>query len=104
MCVCYCGMRVLLCACDVCILSCDKKKIIIIIVIITFKGAIEIFDNLLNVPRTISNTCAQAARAQSCANHVQHIERQSRATCRVACHVVRRDSSAIETEFKSHLF
>ena len=50
---------------------------------------------------------AQVALAQSCANHTQHIERLSRATCRVTCHVVRRDSSAIKfdrTEFKSHLF
>ena len=51
--------------------------------------------NLLTVPRTVSNTYA-VARAQSCANHVQHIERSSRATCRVTCHVVRRDSSAIK--------
>ena len=50
--------------------------IIIIIIIIVFKGA-------------------QVAREQSCANHVQH-KRLSRATCRVACHVVRRDSSAIK--------
>ena len=42
-------------------------------------------------PGTVSNTYAQVARAQSCANHVQHIGR-SRATCRV----VRRDSSAVE--------
>ena len=54
----------------------------------------EIFYNLLTAPRTDSNTCAQVARAQSCANHVQHIERLSRATCRVTCHVVRRDRPA----------
>ena len=51
-----------------------------------------------------SNTCSQVARAQSCANHAQHIERLTGATCRVACHVVRRDSSASKTELKSHLF
>ena len=38
------------------------------------------FYNLLTVPRTVSNTYAQVARAQSCANHVQHIERLSRAS------------------------
>ena len=54
----------------------------------------EIFYNLLTAPRTVSNTYAQVARAQSCANHVQHIERLSRATCRVTCHAVRMDSSA----------
>ena len=30
--------------------------------------------NLLTAPQTVSNTYAQVARAQSCANHVQHIE------------------------------
>ena len=64
----------------------------------------EIFNNLLTAPRTVSNTCAQVARAQLCANQVQRIERSSRATCRVACHVVGRDSTAIKAEFKSQLF
>ena len=31
-----------------------------------------------------------------CSNHMQHIERLSHATCHVACHIVQRDSSAIE--------
>ena len=52
-----------------------------------------IVDNLLTAPRTVSNTYAQVARAQSCA---KHIERLSRATRRVTCHVVRRDSSAVK--------
>ena len=68
---------------------------IIIIIIIVFKGAIRDFYNLLTAPRIVSNTHAQVAQAQSCANHMQHIERLSRATC-VTCHLVRRDSSAIE--------
>ena len=47
---------------------------------------------------TISHCAANrllhvVARAQSCAIHVQHIERLSRATSRVTCHLVRRDSS-----------
>ena len=50
------------------------------VIIITLKGAIRDFYNLL---RTVSNTYAQLAREQSCANHVQHIERLSRATCSV---------------------
>ena len=41
------------------------------------------FYNLLTAPRTISNTNAPVARAQSCANSVQRTERLSRATCRV---------------------
>ena len=70
--------------------------IIIIIIIIAFKGAIRDFYKLLTAPRTVSNTHAQVAQAQSCANHVQHIEHLSHATCRVTCHLVRRDSSAIK--------
>ena len=35
--------------------------------------------------------------------HMQHIEPLSRATCHVMCHVVRRDSSAIQLDLKSHL-
>ena len=35
------------------------------------------------------------ARAQSCENQVQHIERLSGATC-VTCHMVQRDCSAIK--------
>ena len=74
-----------------CRLNCPDN--IIIVVIIPFKDAIRDF---LNAPRTVSNTYAQVARAQSSANHVQYIQRLSRATCRVSCHVVRRDSSAIK--------
>ena len=33
------------------------------------------------MPRTVTNTYTQMARVQSCANHVQHIKRLSRATC-----------------------
>ena len=53
----------------------------IIIIVIALKGS-----NLLTAPRTVSSTHAQVARAQSCANHVQHIE----------CRVMRRDSSDIK--------
>ena len=60
---------------------------------IALKGAVRDFYNLLTAPQTVY---AQVARAQSCANNAQHIERLSRAT--VLCHVVRRDSSA----FKLH--
>ena len=56
----------------------------------------RLFYNLLTAPRTVSNTYTPVARAQSCANHVQHIERSSRVTCRVTCHVERRDSSPIK--------
>ena len=72
--------------------------IIIIIIIIELKGAVRVcffFYNLLTAPRTVSNTYAQAARAQSCANHVQYIERLSRAA-RVTCQIVGRSSSAVQ--------
>ena len=65
------------------------------------KALIEISYNLLTAPRTASNTCVQVARAQSCANHVQHIERLSPATCRVL-----RDTKGqllSLAEFESHL-
>ena len=48
---------------------------------IALKGAIRDFYDLLIVPRTVSNTYAQVARAESCGNHVQHIDRLSRETC-----------------------
>ena len=58
--------------------------IIIIIIIIAFKGAVQdFFYNLLTAPRTVSNTHAQVAQAQSCANHVQHIERLYNMSCDV---------------------
>ena len=45
------------------------------------EGSIQGLYSLLTALRTVSNTYAQVARAQSCANHVQHIEWLSRATC-----------------------
>ena len=78
------------------------------IIMITLKGAIRdfffFFNNLLTAPWTVSNTYAQVAWAQSCANHVQHIERLSRATCRDTCHVVQRDSSAITFESLNRIY
>ena len=68
---------------------------VVIIIIIAFKGAIRDFFNLLTAPQIVSNMYTQAARMQSCANHVQHIKRLSHATY-VLCHVVRRGSSAIK--------
>ena len=48
----------------------------------TLKGAIRDFHSLLTAPRTVPNTYAQVARKQSCANHVNHTGRLSRALCR----------------------
>ena len=47
----------------------------------------------LQSPRCAAN-CLQ--HVHSSENHVQHIERPSRAICRVVCHLVQRDSSAIK--------
>ena len=52
------------------------------------------FNNLLTAPRTVSNTHTQVARAQSCANHVPHIERFSSVQHAVYL-LVRRDCSAV---------
>ena len=59
--------------------------IMVMIVMIALKGSIRDFYNLLTEPRTVSNTYVQVARPKSCAtpDHVQHIERLSRATCRM---------------------
>ena len=46
-------------------------------------GNRDYFYNLLTAQRTVSKTYAPVARAQPCANLVQHVERLSRATCRV---------------------
>ena len=60
-------------------------------------GAIRDFCNLLTTPRTESNIYTEVARAQSGVNHVQHIERLSRATFRDSvCHMVGRENSAIQ--------
>ena len=75
----------------------DRSNIITII-IIAFKGAIRDFF-------TISNTYAQVARAQSCENHVQHIERSSRAS--VMLRATWYEGTAQQfclPELKSHLF
>ena len=63
------------------------------------------FYNLLTAPQTVSNTYAQVAWAQPCANHVQHIERLSRAS--VMLHATWYEGTAqilSLTELKSHLF
>ena len=62
----------------------DVRKrifVIIILIIIALKGAIQDFCYLLTAP---ANTYAQVVRAHSCANHVQHIECLPHATCCVS--------------------
>ena len=41
----------------------------------------------------LQNVRSSGPRRNRVQNHVQHIERLSRATCRVTCHAVRRDSN-----------
>ena len=79
--------------------------IIIIIIIIAFKGTIRDFLQSPHGAPTVSNTYAQVAQAQSCANHVQHIERLSCAS--VMLRATRYEGTAqllSLTELKSHLF
>ena len=65
----------------------------------------EIFYNLLTAPRTVSNTYAQVARAQLCANHLQHIERLARASVMLRAIWYEGTAQLLSlTELKSHLF
>ena len=49
-------------------------------IIVTWKGAIGDFHNLLTAQQTVSNVFAQVAKVQKCANHMQHIKCLSHAT------------------------
>ena len=61
--------------------------------------------NLLTALQTLSNRYAQVARAQSCANHVQHIERLSRASVMLCATWYEGTAQLLSlTELKSHLF
>ena len=51
-----------------------------VIIIIAFEN----FYNLLTAPRTVSYTYSQVARAQPCANRVQHIERKGKTIAKVS--------------------
>ena len=51
----------------------------ITIKMIALKGAIRDVCSLLTTPRTVSKRYDLVAKAQSCANHVQHVDRLSRA-------------------------
>ena len=63
------------------------------------------FYNLLTAPWTVSNTYAQVVWAQSCANHVQHIERFSRASVMLRATWYEGTAQLLSlTELKSHLF
>ena len=54
--------------------------------------------------RELSQTYAQVARAQSCANHVQHIERLSRASVMLRATWYEGTAQLLSlTELKSHL-
>ena len=68
-----------------------------------FKGTTRDFHNLLTALQTVSNTYVLVAWAQSCANHVQHIERLSRATTLCATWHEGTAELLSLTEFKSHL-
>ena len=70
---------------------------------IAFKGAVRDIYHLLAAPQTVSNTYAQVAQAQSCANHAQYVERLLCATCRNTWYEGTAQLLSL-TEFKSHLF
>ena len=86
--------------------GCYLDSTSVLIIIIAFKGAIrDFFYNLLTESRTVSNTYAQVAQAQPCANHVQHIERLSRSIVMLRAIWYEGTAQLLSwTELKSHLF
>ena len=62
------------------------------------------FYNLLAAPRTVFIAFAQVAKVQSCENHVQDIQRLSRAACCVPLGTKGELSFLVWQSFKSHLF
>ena len=68
---------------------------------LALNGANRTFYNLFTAPHIVSKMYAQMARAQSCANHVQHIK-LSRATCRVPRGTKGTAQLLSLTEFKSY--
>ena len=79
--------------------------ILIIITIIAFKGAIRDFLQSPHSARTVTNTHAQVAQAQSCANHVQHIDHLSHARVMLRATWYEGTAQLLSlTQLKSHLF
>ena len=77
----------------------------IIIIIIAFKGAIRDFLQSPHSAANCLNMYAQVARAQPCANHVQHIERLSHASVMLRATWYEGTAQLLSlTELKSHLF
>ena len=70
-----------------------------IIIVIAWKGASRDSLESPHYAANVSNTYAQVARAQSCANHMQHIEHSSRVTCRVLHGMEGQLSYAVEIAF-----
>ena len=78
-----------------------KVTFITMIIIIAFNNN----NHLLTAPRTVSSTYVQVAQAQPCANHVQHIERLSRASVMLRATWYEGTAQLFSlTELKSHLF
>ena len=68
------------------------------------KALFEIFYNL-TAPRTVSNKYAQVAWAQSCANHMQHIEHFSSTSVMLCVTWYEGTAQLLSlTELQSHLF
>ena len=60
------------------------KIMMMIMTTVIIKAQFENIFNFLIAPRTVSDTYAPVAPAQSCADHVQHID-----TCNTPCYVPR---------------
>ena len=54
---------------------------VVVTITIALKSTVQNFCGLLTVPWSVSNMYAQVAKVQLCANHAQHIECLSPASC-----------------------
>ena len=77
--------------------------VIIMIIVFALKGANYNSYNFLTAPQTVSNTYAGVARAQLCANDVQH---RTLITCNMSCATWQEGTAQLLslTELKAHLF
>ena len=78
-----------------------RRVVMMTMIMMALKGVIR---DLLTASRTVSNTHAQAAKAQLCSNHMQHI--RALITCNMSCATWYEGTAQLLslTEFRSHLF
>ena len=79
-----------------------KVTMMMMMIIVTLKGAIQDFYNLHTASPTVANMYAQVARAQ-CPNHATH---RALITCSVSCATCCKGTAQLLSlaEFKLHVF